>query len=527
MNVNDLLYPCLTVSLKPKAFKAWFLPIFSLGLLAACVLFFVFCIDFSEKKLFGPGELSRYFDFAPESVSNSIGVLSSIVAAVLGIVITVVSIVVQLAATRYTAAVSDIFLKDKKNRWTIGFYIVSCIVGLWVAFAVQDTWVPRTGLVLMLVLATFCFLLMPPYFNHVFKLLSPKAIVKTIENAVDQVLFKQKNIAVHKKQIAVMEQIETLCDIAINSVAQKDRIIAIETVDTLSRVTTSYIERREELSRAWFSEKEALHKNPDFSSLDPAFLERLRTKHTWFEFKVFRQYQTIYNEALGNMSIVNYEIAIQLRKNAEKAASTKNGKHILGIAIKFFNTFLRTTINNKDIRTTYTILNQYRSLAIFLLRNDHGDLTLNMANYMKYYGHVAHEKKLGFITEIVAYDIGEICEKAHQLAHPIEKPLLETFLEVDPCHVQDRIQEKALQGVRKAQIKLASYYLVHDDETKARAIWKDMHNENQTRLESIKKELLSVNIKEFWEISERSEDFDFLQDSQKTKMEEFFTWFNF
>ena len=268
-----------------------------LGALALCVLVLVLGRDFSTTKPLNLWELKNYFQFSPESVSNSIGILSSIVAAVLGIVFTVVSIVVQLAATRYTAAVTDIFLRDSKNKWIIAFYIVCCIVGLWIAFAVQEKWVPSTGLILMLLLASSCLLLMPPYFHHVFKLLSPKTIVSTIENSIERELYQQKKIATKEKQHRAMEQVETLCDIAINSIAQKDRIIAIQTVDTISRITTKYIERKNDLPSSWFNANDHIAQNPDFSSLANDFLGHLNHNQTWFEFKLFRQYQTIYNEA--------------------------------------------------------------------------------------------------------------------------------------------------------------------------------------------------------------------------------------
>ena len=52
----------------------------------------------------GPeGPLTRLLDFDPDTLQNALGSLAQIIAAVLGIAITVVSIVVQLAANRYTS----------------------------------------------------------------------------------------------------------------------------------------------------------------------------------------------------------------------------------------------------------------------------------------------------------------------------------------------------------------------------------------------------------------------------------------
>ena len=41
--------------------------------------------------------------------------------------------------------------------------------------------------------------------------------------------------------------------------------------------------------------------------------------------------------------------------------------HALDLSIKFFNTYLRATLNASDIRTAYNILHQYRQLGEFVL----------------------------------------------------------------------------------------------------------------------------------------------------------------
>src|SRR5437016_12507377 len=63
----------------------------------------------------GKGPLSQLFHFDAETLQNALGNLAQVIAAVLGIAITVVSIVVQLAATRYTSRVADMFFRDRTN----------------------------------------------------------------------------------------------------------------------------------------------------------------------------------------------------------------------------------------------------------------------------------------------------------------------------------------------------------------------------------------------------------------------------
>jgi hypothetical protein len=192
--------------------------------------------------------------------------------------------------------------------------------------------------------------------------------------------------------------------------------------------------------------------------------------------------------------------------------------------VKFFNTYLRATINAKDVRTAYNVLNQYRLLAEHSLLVEGGAPAVEIARYFKYYGRISFDAKLPFILETVAYDLCALNEDAFDQKSPSARELLRIFLEVDKESESD-IQEASLRGVRKAQVKLATYYLVHGNEDLAREVFRDMSNERPERLASIRDELLGVQTKEFWEISDRGVNFDYLTTDRKKAMLDFFDWF--
>jgi hypothetical protein len=245
---------------------------------------------------------------------------------------------------------------------------------------------------------------------------------------------------------------------------------------------------------------------------------------TWVEFKVLRQYQSIYIEALGSMRHINYVVAINTRIIAQRALRRKDSE-ALALSVKFFNTYMRATLNNNDVRTAYTILNQYRLLAEEVIKAGNGEMALKIVGHMKYYAHLSYDKKLGFVTETVAYDVAALCEVAHESESPVEKQLLAVFLEVDPAHSEDEMQEKSLRGVRKAQLKLATYYLKNGARRLAKHIWDDMKNEHVDRMRSIRDELLAVETKDFWEVSDRGGNFDYLDPERKDLLRVFFGWF--
>jgi hypothetical protein len=79
--------------------------------------------------------------------------------------------------------------------------------------------------------------------------------------------------------------------------------------------------------------------------------------------------------------------------------------------------------------------------------------------------------------------------------------------------------------VRKAQVKLAAYYLLVGDEVNARLIHADLAAEPPERLRAIRDELERVETKDFWEIIDRGRNFEYMPKPQKEAMGRFFGWF--
>jgi hypothetical protein len=222
------------------------------------------------------------------------------------------------------------------------------------------------------------------------------------------------------------------------------------------------------------------------------------------------------------MRDINYLIAIDTRYLGEAAARRNDGE-LVRLVYRYMNSYLRATLNARDVRTAYNVLNQYRLLVEAMLRAGQEDAALEGLRHMIYYGHVSFDMKLTFVTETVAYDVSSMVQSAHDLGLPVEEPMLESFLELDrPLRTQS--QESALVGVRKAQVKLAAYYLKKGLTERARSIASDMSHEPKTRLEAIYEALSNVTTKDFWEIIDRGRNFEFMPEDQRRHLVQFFGW---
>lgn len=472
------------------------------------------------------GILRRYFFFDPDRISDAVSSLGGMVAGVLGLVISVVSIVVQLSAERYTG-VTVMFFKDRTNLTVLGFYIVACVSGVWVSLSLRHGFVPRVTLLAMMLTTTVCLVMMAPYFTYVFRFLEPTNIILRIQkDALDVTRAGATTFAPEgctEAQAKTIGAMEELTDISSNSIEGKDKIIASRAVDALKDFTLEYLAFKRSASDQWFEIGKEIRANPDFVAMDPESLGDLVVRRTWVEWKVMRQYLGIYNEALAEMRDINYLIAIDTRYIGEAAADDEDAE-LINLVLRFMNSYLRVTLNVKDVRTAYNVLNQYRLLVEALLRRGHGAAALSAVRYMKYYAHVSYDMKLPFVTETVAYDVGTLCQMASELRLPDEEAILAELLELDRPS-PERGQDQALKGVRKAQVKLAAYYLDIGEVAKAKRIQEDMAGEPRERLRAIREELERVETKDFWEIIDRGRNFEFMPPSQKAAMGRFFEWF--
>jgi hypothetical protein len=502
-------------------------PLLLLGGTAAFVFLGFYIIDWVVAGHSG-GMLTKLFTFDIETLQNALGSMAQTVAAVLGIVITVVSIVVQLAATRYTPRIADMFFRDRTNLGVMAFFVIGCINAVWVSVAVERDFIPRISIIFTMGLVTASLLIMVPYFAYVFDFLDPDQVVGRIQRqavaAASTPGLASSTNTVEDRQRSALSGVEQLSDIAVNAVSQKDKAIATGSVDAIKDLVVTYLGKKAAIGADWFRIGDWLRQNPDFVSLASESVDDLAERRLWLDWKALRQYQSIYNEALGEMPDINHLIAINTRYIGEAALKARD-QEALALSVKFFNTYLRSTLNSKQVRTAYNVLNQYRQLAERAIEQNQVPLVGEIAFYLKYYGQIAHGMDLGFVTETVAYDLATLCERTFSAKSPSHDTVLRVLLELDK-EAESQAQESMLKGVRKAQAKLATFYLVNPDgEPHARRIFTDMRDERAERLRSIRDELLRIESKDFWEVIDRGTNFDYVDANRKAQLKVFFSWF--
>src|SRR4051812_31583573 len=239
--------------------KQWLIPIVVLTLAALFVFWGFYSVDHfitgGDSQPVPRTPITRYVHFDPSSITDAVSSLAGMIAAVFGIVITVVSIIVQLSADRYTG-VARMFLRDRINMVVMGYYLIACVCGVWLSVSIHRDYVPRFALLAMIGGTTLGLVLMAPYFRYVFWFLEPMNIISRIRSEAVGVAGRgadeRDQLRSANAQVSTLAAMEELTDITSNSISGKDKIIASGAVDALKDFSLAYLKAKPQASEVWF-----------------------------------------------------------------------------------------------------------------------------------------------------------------------------------------------------------------------------------------------------------------------------------
>ncbi|MCS6782374.1 MAG: DUF2254 family protein [Gloeomargarita sp. SKYBB_i_bin120] len=462
-----------------------------------------------------------------ESLAGFVGTLAEVLAGVLGFTISAVAIVVQLSAERFSPKVTELFLRERVNWLTILFLILANLISVWSTLAFAFDPMPFGLVALNLLLGSLSFIVLIPYFIFVLDFLQPASIIQNLERQVRRGIMQKLSKltfpeVIHRNHHHCLSALGEFRSIAISAIHQRDQAIVLGCLESLRDLALFYGEHKLQLPEAWFRLTPAVYKDPDFISVDATKLREIEKQRLWLEVKILRQYQGI----LTNSLLVSAEtctlVGICTREIGEQALDMGRTE-VVHLTVKFFNTYLRAVLNQRDIRAGYNLIKQYRLLAEQALLQGFDAIAIEMAQHFRYYSLIAHKTGLYFLCEVFAYDLGQLVRTCAELNAHTHQQLLEIFLKVDQDPESEQ-QEQSSRGVRKSQVKLAAYYLSRGQREWAELIFQDMQHEPYSRVQIIYEELLTTS-EDFWEFTDRGESFYYLEPELHPYLREFFSWF--
>ncbi len=162
---------------------------------------------------------------------------------IFGLLITVIGIIVQLSANRFTSHVTSLFFRDPTIGLSLSYVVFCNAFGFWVYMSIGDYYVPRASVVLCILMVNTQLLLLFPFLAYLFYFLDPEKVVTKImmsglKAASESISETSKEIDKH--QVKATQSVEHLMDAANSALKKKDKNISAEIVDALCSFTMHY-----------------------------------------------------------------------------------------------------------------------------------------------------------------------------------------------------------------------------------------------------------------------------------------------
>jgi hypothetical protein len=441
---------------------------------------------------------------------------AQVVAGVLAILITVVAIVLQISAARYTHRVTALFVHDPLNIAVMVFFVLTTVLCIALATVLSGKLgvapvIPHGGFLLAVAMLTTAMVALLPYFVYVFHFVSPLGVIARIRADALKKVLKSGNDSLSLKR-AVIAAVEEIEDVARGAMKNNDRGIAMAAAESLGTLLADVTAMRERLPASWCQVDDAVACDPDFVTMSQTVLEEISRNQSWFEAKIMRQYLNLFGEAVGVARDVASMIAIHTRELAERFSARPA---FLEMCQRAFHSYLRAAINGHDQRTAYFVLHQYRLLGEALLGQNNVPTVLEVARRIGFYGKLAKNNGQPFLLEVAAYDLSQLVEAA--AANPVTRNAL-----LDAVLALEDGRDGHLPGVRRVQMQLATFFLLRGEAAPARRIAEELASEIPAVLDSARREIDRETSPSYWEINDRGANFSYLPPEQRARLDELF-----
>lgn len=441
------------------------------------------------------------------ALADVVSDLSRVLGVTMSMIVALCAIAIPLTANVYTPKLIEIFVADRTNRVVVAFYVLANAFVCWNLFVIQDV-APESARV-----RTFACLSMTmlgllgigPYIFYILRFLVPRSIVRNLETEVLETFAAAQAKDADEDDVAdaraqALENIKYLGNIALRSVDRYDRDTAFEGLRALRAVFDAYETRKEQLPPSWFALREA-----ELNALGPELGREVERKRAAIEVAVMLELSLVLPLALSRLPEVVAQIASLSRRFGVRTAERRD----LGareMVTLFFNTFLRTALQQRSSDAFYKFVYQYRRFAEEVLDLDSAHAE-RVAFFLDYYGHQAVRMGTGYLLNVVAYDLASLCDLAYRKQVPCRRALLDVFLALD----RDRDGLVDMPGVVKAEIILAAKLETRGEAEATRAITTELKKVPAPRLEEAFAQIVAAHDENFWEIADRRRHLDHVE----------------
>jgi len=446
--------------------------------------------------------LRRPWTSSPDELAPAIGSISRTFNQLIAVVIMALAIAVPLTANMYTPKLLEIFLGDRFNRIVLGLFLFSTVNTLWVAARIGGGHVPRFGLALTFVLLLACFAVLLPYFFYVFRFLHPSHILERLRQAaagrIRELPKLTKRGRITELQTDLRERIEHIASLGMRSLDRADREVAQGALNSIAAAAEAYAAVKQSLPARWYIARFA-----DTMRMSREAVRSLEQSRTWVEMECLQQVELLFLATMAEATDL-VGAACQVVRQVGMRAVRDGDEPLLELTRHFLHSFLRSSMNRRDVRSAYHVLYQYRLFAEELLASA-PECVADMGRRLRYYADIAVQSGVLFVAETIAYDLAILTQTAYEAKSAAFEPLVEAFGKLPRKEASGR----PLCGVHKASLILAARLTHAGDAKHAPALVAPVKELDDAVRTTIFADLLDEPPERFWEVTDRLVNFDY------------------
>jgi hypothetical protein len=431
--------------------------------------------------------------FVP-NLSRALNVLAQLV-------LTCISLAVPLTSNLYTPKFVEVFLRDRVNQLALGFYLFALGNAIFVSYAIRDDFEPTIMVHILAAQFLVALVSIVPYYFYLFRSLDPSSITGKLarhaERHVTEIARRRSSADDQgaADKASLVERLHHLGNLILRSLERADRDAALEAMHALRSVTLHYMHVKGRFPDPWFHPARR-----HFVSFSDRALQFLLENRTWVEMIAFQQLDLAYRSALQRAPDVVGDIADTLADVGIEAERLSDPK-ALRLTCRFFNTFVREALRRSNLQAIYDVFHHYAHLGRSMLEA-RPEVTVQIAKSFRYYGELAAATGMPYVGGIAAHDLERMIEGAYSSASPVAGPLLEVLVEFQ------RAEGRAGLRVLKSKVNLAAFFASLGLERERARVEASCCPCDPKLLRQIERDYADAAEPEFWEVTDRQENFD-------------------
>jgi hypothetical protein len=463
------------------------------------------------EVLTGPLRVARVFQFRPDEARAFVNTFGGSFNQLLAVVFTTVAIAVPLTANMYSVKFLELFITDRVNLVVLLLYVFGIPNNAWLQHSLKADYLPAFQVYLTLALAIVYPSILVPYLYYIFRFLHPGTLLRRLSREIctEHRRAVLRPAEARRRAAAASVLLEHLASVGVRSVERGDRSTAVETVLSLGDVVRRYWRDKPHLPEGWFAADPTA-----FRSFAPQEVAGIAAARVTVEMKVYSELREVLSAASPRMHDVVSAVA-ETARSLGLEPPARADRRLEDMVVEYFNTFIRLTINRRDVRSVFILFHHYRAYAEGIAM-ERPERVQEIAYFFQYYAQAARDAGLPFVVETIAHDLGDLVRTAWENGYPNREKLLERLLQFD------RDAAAPLPGVKKAQAIVAGYFLLHGLHEQAARVRESFRGLPAPLLEAMRDDLLHVRREKFWEINDRRVNMDYVPAEQREKIAELF-----